>query len=126
MPYNTGLEEKIDGLTARWKDFGKKKMFGGICYLVKGNMCFGIWKDFLIVRMDKAQGEKSLRLKNTRPFDITGSAMAGWIMVDEAGWKSAAGLAKWLKIGKEFALSLPEKKGKAKSRKKKTLREYRR
>ena len=43
-------------------------------------------------------------------------------MVEEAGWKSAAGLAKWLAIGKEFAMTLPEKKGKAK--KKKTLREY--
>ena len=49
--------------------------------------------------------------------------MAGWVMVEEAGWKGA-GLAKWMKIGKEFALTLPEKKGKKKA-KKKTLKEYR-
>jgi hypothetical protein len=41
-------------------------------------MCFGIWKDFLIVRMDKEQGEESLKQRNVRPFDITGKPMAGW------------------------------------------------
>jgi hypothetical protein len=124
MPYNTTLEEKINGLTARWKDFNRKKMFGGVCCLLKGNMAFGIWKDFLIVRMDKDRAAASLKLKHVRPFDITGRAMAGWVMVDPAGWKSTAGLAKWIKIGKDYALSLPEKQGKEK--KARTLREYRR
>jgi len=123
MAYNAKLEEKIDRAAARWKDVQKKKMFGGACYLLRGNMCFGIWKDFLIVRMDKGQAETSLRGKNVKPFDITGKPMAGWVLVEEAGWKRAAGLAKWLEIGKKFALSLPEKKAKKKA-KKKTLREY--
>jgi len=121
--YNAELETAIDSAVKRWKDVDKKKMFGGVCYLLKGNMCFGILKDFLIVRMDKEQGEKSLKARNVKPFDITGRPMAGWVMVEEAGWKSAVGLAKWIGIGKGFALSLPEKKGKAK--KKKTLKEYR-
>jgi len=124
MPYNTNLEEKIDSAVKRWQGVGKKKMFGGVCWLHKGNMCFGIWKDSLIVRMDKELGEKSLTDRNVRPFDITGKPMAGWVMVEEAGWKSGAGLAKWLGIAKDFALSLPEKKGKKKA-KKKTLKEYR-
>jgi len=121
--YNAKLETAIDSAVKRWKDVDKKKMFGGVCYLLKGNMCFGILKDFLIVRMDKEQGEKSLKARNVKPFDITGRPMAGWVMVEEAGWKSAVGLAKWIGIGKGFALSLPEKKEKAK--KKKTLKEYR-
>ena len=124
MAYNTRLEEKIDGATARWKDVQKKKMFGGACWMLRGNMCFGIWKDFLIVRMDKDQAVKSLKLKTVRPFDITGTAMAGWVMVQEAGWKGAAGLAKWLAIGKAFAHALPEKKGERTGKKKKALREY--
>jgi TfoX/Sxy family transcriptional regulator of competence genes len=123
MPYNTKLEEKIDDVTMRWKNTEKKKMFGGVCYLVKGNMAFGIWKDFLIVRIDKQQGEQSLKDKNVKPFDITGRPMSGWIMVKEAGWKSRAALAKWIEAGNRFALSLPEKKTKAK--KTKTLKEYR-
>ena len=124
MPYNARLEEKIDGAVQRWKDVQKKKMFGGVCYLLRGNMCFGIWKDFLIVRMDKGLAEKSLQGRNVRPFDITGKPMAGWVLVEEAGWKSAAGLAKWMGIGKKFALSLPEKQGKVKAKRTKTLREY--
>ncbi len=122
MAYNTKLEEMIDAAVKRWKDVEKKKMFGGVGYLLKGNMAFGIHKDFLIVRMDKEQGEQSLQNANVKPFDITGKPMAGWVMVKEAGWKSQAGLAKWMGIGKQYALSLPEKKGQAK--KTKTLREY--
>lgn len=122
--YNTKLEEKIDAALKQWQNVEKKKMFGGVCYLLKGNMAFGIYKDSLIVRMDKDQGEQSLRGRNVKPFDLTGRPMSGWVMVQEAGWKSAAGLAKWLDVGKRFALSLPEKKGKGRTRKTKTLREY--
>jgi len=51
--------------------------------------------------------------------------MTGWVMGNEAGWKSQATLKKWIDVGKQFALSLPEKRGKAKAKKKtKTLKEY--
>jgi len=120
--YSAKLEERIDGAAGRWKGVAKKKMFGGVCYLIRGNMCFGIWKDSLIVRMDKDRASASLAGRNVKPFDITGRPMAGWIMVEEAGWKSAAALTRWLGIGKAFALSLPEKK---KAKKKRTLRELR-
>src|SRR5574337_836340 len=113
MAYNENLEEMIDAATARWRNVEKKKMFGGVGYLLKGNMAFGIWKDFLIVRMDKELGEQSLKDRNVQPFDITGKPMAGWIMVKEAGWKNKTGLATWMEIGKQYALSLPEKAGKA-------------
>ena len=103
---------------------GDSQFSSGVGCLLKGNMCFGVWKDFLIVRMEKEQGEESLKDRNVQPFDITGKPMAGWIMVKEAGWKSKAGLAKWLGMGKQFALALPEKKGKKKAKKTKTLREY--
>ncbi len=126
MAYSTKLESMIDAAARRWQGLEKRKMFGGICYLLKGNMCFGIWKDFLIVRLDKKQGEQSLKDKNTKPFDITGRPMAGWIMVKEAGWKSKAGLTKWLGTGKKFAVSLPEKTGRSKVRKTKKLKEYQR
>ncbi|MGE5174249.1 MAG: TfoX/Sxy family protein [Betaproteobacteria bacterium] len=122
MAYNKRLEEKIDDAVKRWKNLDKKKMFGGICYLLKGNMCFGIWKDFLIVRTGKELGEKSLKDKNVEPFAITGKPMSGWIMVKETGWKGRAGLAKWINAGRDYARSLPEKKKKVRA--KKTLREY--
>jgi TfoX/Sxy family transcriptional regulator of competence genes len=122
--YNSVLEEKIDAAAKLWQNVVKKKMFGGVCYLLKGNMAFGIYKDNLIVRMDKERGEQSLKERNVKPFDITGRPMTGWVMVQEAGWKSAAGLAKWMEVGKRFSLSLPEKKGKGRVKKTKTLSEY--
>jgi TfoX/Sxy family transcriptional regulator of competence genes len=122
--YNAKLEEKIDAAAKRWQNMEKKKMFGGVCYLLKGNMAFGIYKDSLIVRMDRDSAEKSLQGRNVRPFDITGRPMAGWVMVQETGWKSAVGLAKWIEAGKQFALSLPKKKTKTKAKKSKTLRDY--
>ncbi len=125
MSYNTKLEEKIDAAVNLWLNVEKKKMFGGVCYLLKGNMAFGILKNFLIVRMDKEEGEQSLKDANVQPFDITGKPMAGWVMVKEAGWKSQATLQKWIDAGKQFALTLPEKKCKVKAKKTRTLREYR-
>jgi TfoX/Sxy family transcriptional regulator of competence genes len=122
MPYSMKLEENIDSAVKRWKNMEKKKMFGGVCYLFNDNIAFGIYKDFLIVRVDQGLSEKSLRNKNVKPFDITGRPMSGWIMVNEAGWTGKAALAKWIDAGKRFALSLPEKKTKA--RKTKTLKEY--
>jgi hypothetical protein len=117
------LEARIDDAVKRWKDIEKKKMFGGVGYLLKGNMAFGIWKDNLIVRMDKDLAETSLKGRNVRPFDITGKPMAGWLMVIEAGWQRGTSLAAWMEIGKMYALSLPRKEKKAK--KTKTLKEYR-
>ena len=81
-------EEKIDAAAKQWQNVVKKKMFGGVCYLLKGNMAFGIYKDNLIVRMDKERGEQSLKERNVKPFDITGRPMAGWVMIQEAGGRA--------------------------------------
>ncbi len=124
MAYNTKLEEKIGGAANRWKNVDKKKRFGGVCSQVNGNTASGIYKDFLIVRMDKEQGAQSLKDRNVKSFDNTGKPMAGWIMVKETEWKGRPGPAKWMGIRKKFALSLPEKKGKGKAKKTKMLREY--
>ena len=51
MPYSKLIEEKIETIVGGWKKIEKKKMFGGICYLLNGNMCFGIYKEYLIVRI---------------------------------------------------------------------------
>lgn len=109
MPYSKRIEEKIEKRIGRWKQIEKKKMFGGICYLIKGNMCFGIYKDFLIVRTGTEVAEKKLKERKVKPFDITGRAMKGWVMVGEQGWRKEEDLRNWLELGKEYALTLPEK-----------------
>jgi len=109
MAYNKTLETRVESIVKNWKGVEKKKMFGGICYLLKGNMGFGIYKDCLIVRMEKQMAEKKLTEGNAKPFDITGRPMMGWVMVEEAGWKNQKALTGWLEIGRRFALTLPEK-----------------
>ena len=109
MPYSRLIEGKIEKIIGRWEKVEKKKMFGGICYLMNGNMCFGIYKDFLIVRTGIDVAEKKLQEKNVRPFDITGKAMKGWVMVEEDGWRKPEDLEKWLDLGKKYVLNLPAK-----------------
>jgi hypothetical protein len=110
MAYDKDLEARIDGATKTWKKFGKKKMFGGICYLLNGNMAFGIWQDYAIVRVgDDDVVQKLIKKPNTRPFDITGKRMKGWVMVKGTGIKTKTQLSKWLEMGRDFAKTLPAK-----------------
>jgi len=115
MPYNTDLEEHIAEAVAGWRGMEKKKMFGGLCYLVNGNMCFGVWKDFLIVRMAAETAREKLKGKGVRQFDITGKPMKGWVMVGQSAWGKKKELMNWLDIGKSHVLTLPEKKPSRKS-----------
>lgn len=116
MPYDTTLENLIEDIVYQWDSIEKKKMFGGICYLINGNMGFGIWKDYLIVRMTPGLAAKELDSnENARAFDLTGKPMKGWVTVEKDSWNNTDELARWLHIGKSFALSLPKKSPKRKS-----------
>jgi TfoX/Sxy family transcriptional regulator of competence genes len=115
MPYNIKLAEQIETALLKWQDVEKKKMFGGICYLVNGNMCFGVYKDYLIVRMDAELAAEKLRSKNVRPFDITGRPMKGWVMVRKNLLNSSRELNNWMGIGRSYALTLPPKPSHKKS-----------
>lgn len=114
MSYNNVLEELIDDLLPEIAP-DKKKMFGGICYLINGNMSFGIWKDYLIVRMSPDLATEKLKQDHVRQFDLTGKPMKGWVMVEKGSWNKRNELTGWLEIGKSFALSLPKKSPKIKS-----------
>jgi len=114
MPYNTDLENLIEDILSN-DNLEKKKMFGGVCYLINGNMAFGIWKDYLIVRMAAELAAEKLKHEHVREFDITGKPMNGWVMIKEGSWNKQDELSEWLAIGKSFAVSLPKKIAKKKS-----------
>ena len=109
MAYNKSIERSIDALIAVWPNIEKKKMFGGVCYLTRGNICFGIWQEYLIVRTDPATAQKQLQKEYVRLFDVTGKPMKGWFMVASEGWPTDSAMNEWLAMGLEFALTLPEK-----------------
>lgn len=109
MAYDKTIEQRIDALIALWTNIEKKKMFGGVCYLICGNMCYGIWQEYLIVRTDPATALLQLQNDHVRPFDVTGKPMKGWLMVAREGWPDELSLQRWLEMGRDFALTLPEK-----------------
>lgn len=108
MAYNLKLAERIrselDGMP-----YVEKKMFGGVGYLLQGNMACGVIKDDLIVRVDPKRFNALLNKSHVRLFDMTGKPMKGWLVVEADGIKTAKQLTSWVKEGVEFALTLPPK-----------------
>jgi hypothetical protein len=109
MAYDEQLESRLDQLIAKRNNFHKQKMFGGVGYLLRGNMCFGIWKYNLILRLGQPQAQDALKKKNVVPFDIIGRAMKGWVMVAPAGIKTVATLKQWISQAIGFVVQLPRK-----------------
>jgi len=109
MAYDAKLALRVRKIFEDKAGFDEKKMFGGICYLLNGNMACGILNDDLIVRVGPKEYENALKLPNARKFDITGRPMKGWVMVSSKGHDSEAYLLEWVRRGVNFALSLPPK-----------------
>lgn len=110
MPYDRNLAERLRKILEKQSELlDEKKMFGGIGYLLHGNMACGVYKDDLIVRVGADQHEAVLKEAHTKVFDITGRAMKGWIMVDPGGLSSELDLERWVQKGIDYASSLPPK-----------------
>jgi TfoX/Sxy family transcriptional regulator of competence genes len=109
MAYNEKLSQRIKRLLQETRGIENKKMFGGIGFLLHGNMACGILNDYLIIRVGPDGYEDALALPHTRKFDITGRAMKGWIMVAKDGCSSDEELSVWVGRGLAFAASLPKK-----------------
>ena len=86
-----------------------KKMFGGIGFMVQGNMACGVIGHDLIVRVGKDAYQEAISMPETKPFDITGRAMTGWVMVPNKFLLDDKLLQDWVSKGVDFALSLPPK-----------------
>lgn len=112
MPYDEKLYQRINEALKTTKDIEPKKMFGGICFMHRGNMLCGIDGQRLMVRVGPDQHAQALSLKHASVMDITGKPMKGFIFVSPNGTKSVSDLKKWLKLGLNFTSSLPPKKSK--------------
>lgn len=109
MAYNEEIETRIRKAVSDWQNTDAKKMFGGVCHLLNGNMFCGVYKDYLILRLGEKNSNEALELPSVRPFDITGKPMKGWVMVAGDGFNSADELKDWLNKAKEFVNTLPSK-----------------
>jgi hypothetical protein len=109
MVYNEQLAERTRSLLSRRKGFSEKRMFGGMAFLLNGNMCCGVLKDDLVVRVGPERFEAALKTPHARPMDFTGRSIKGFVFVDAKGWSRDVSLKKWVEMGVVHALSLPKK-----------------
>jgi TfoX/Sxy family transcriptional regulator of competence genes len=107
--YDPLLADRIKKALARKKGIETRKMFGGMAFLLNGNLLVGAWKNALIARIGPEQGELALLESHVKPFDITGKPMKNWVMVDQKGIATDEQLDDW--IGRSFAFvrTLPKK-----------------
>jgi hypothetical protein len=109
MAYDSYLADRIRQRVGELRGLTEKEMFGGLGFMLNGNMCCGVIGDEMIARIGPEGGEAALREKHTRAFDFTGRPMRGWIYVEAEGLDDDASLDRWVARSVEFASSLPRK-----------------
>ncbi len=109
MAFDVKLAGRIRKRLGKRAGFVEKKMFGGIAFLLNGNMCCGVHGAEMIVRLDPEETDTALSERHTRLFDLTGRPMKGWILVEPKGLATDGQLGKWVRVAAKYAASLPPK-----------------
>ena len=109
MPYDSGLARRLEDILEGRPGFQQKKMFGGIGWLLNGNMCVGVYKEFLITRIGEEQAAKLFGESHVKPMDITGKPMKGWAMVAPGGVAEDADLQRHTGLAIDYVMTLPAK-----------------
>lgn len=109
MSYDEGLAERVREVMSDRPDVSEKKMFGGLCLLVSGNMCCGILGDTLMARVGPDQYDECLMLPHARQMDFTGRPLKGMLYVDPEGIAEDDELKAWIDRCLVFVRALPPK-----------------
>jgi len=109
MAFDESLAARIRKALARKRGTEEKKMFGGVGFLLNGNLLVGVWKDALIVRLEPEESTDALREPHVKAFDVTGKPMKGWILVEPQGIEDEDQLQGWIEQAMKFVKSLPKK-----------------
>ena len=109
MAYSEELAERVRDLIFERPEVSERKMFGGVAWMVSGNMAVGINGDRLMVRLSPEDAERALAEPHVGPMDFTGKPMRGFVTVEPEGLEGDDALAGWIDVGGDFAASLPPK-----------------
>ena len=109
MAYDEGLAQRLREALANEDGLTERRMFGGIAFMLGGNMAVGVASDDLMVRTGPDRFDEALDRPHARLFDLSGRPMNGWALVAPEGTADDADLAGWLELGVSFARSLPPK-----------------
>jgi TfoX/Sxy family transcriptional regulator of competence genes len=109
MAYDEAFAERIRAALPDRDGFSERTMFGGVGFLLHGNMCVGIWKDQLVVRLSAEGADAALERDGVHVFDVTGRAMTGWVLVDPEAMATPEALRAWIDEAVAFVSLLPAK-----------------
>jgi TfoX/Sxy family transcriptional regulator of competence genes len=111
VAYDEDLADRIRELIGSERGVTEQKMFGGLAFLIGGNMAIGAsGQGGALVRVDPDQSGRLIATTKARPMEMRGRSMKGWLRVDSKDLRSKAQLAKWVKLGTAYARSLPPKR----------------
>jgi TfoX/Sxy family transcriptional regulator of competence genes len=111
VAYDTKLADRIRELVGGEGDVTEKKMFGGLAFLVGGNMAVAAsGQGGVLVRVDPAQSDKLLATTNAHLMEMRGRRMRGWLRVDPEDLRTKRQLARWVELGTSYARALPAKR----------------
>ena len=109
MAFEQPLADRVRAALGERDALTEKKMFGGIAFMLAGNMAVGVSGEDLIVRLDPEAYESALDEPGARAFDMTGRPMTGWLLVGPEVTADDEALGAWVDRGAAFASSLPPK-----------------
>ncbi len=109
MAYDERLAGRIRDVLANRGDVVEKKMFGGLAFMVKGNMCCGVVGDELMARVGPDGYQAALKRPHARPMDFTGKPLKGFVYVAPEGSAAPDALESWIGLALEFVETLPAK-----------------
>jgi TfoX/Sxy family transcriptional regulator of competence genes len=109
MAFDEALADRVRDLLADRAELSERRMFGGIAFMLGGNMAVGVIGEDLMVRLDPADAQRALAEPHARPMDFTGKPAKNMVYVDPGGTAGDAALASWVEAGAAFAASLPAK-----------------
>ena len=109
MAYDEGLATRVREVLGDRPGLVEKQLFGGLAFLLGGNMACGVRGEDLIVRVAADAAEAALGEPGARPFDLSGRPMKGWLLVDPDGHAEDEDLRRWVDRGLAYAGSLPPK-----------------
>ncbi len=109
MAYNEDVAARLRKTLARRKGISERKMFGGLTFLLNGNMCCGVIDKNVVLRLGKQGAEKALEERHTREMDFTGTPLASMVYLRPAGYKTDEDLRGWVKRAVDFTKTLPAK-----------------
>jgi hypothetical protein len=109
MAYDEGVAERLREVFIDRDDVIENKMFGGVAFMHRGNMCCGIVGDILMARVGPTNYEAALRRPHAREMDFTGKSMQGFVYVDPDGFAEDNELREWIALCEEFTGALPAK-----------------